>query len=86
MSSNYFGATEETSRAHFVTLLYRMAGEPATDFENKFPDVSNGAFYAIPAIWGQNAGVITGYLNGMFQPAVNYKRTDGDNAVQICKL
>ena len=69
ISSNYFGATEELSRAHFVTLLYRMAGEPATDFENKFPDVSNGAFYAIPAIWGQNAGVITGYLNGMFGPA-----------------
>lgn len=68
MNSNYFGAVEELSRAHFATLLYRMAGEPTTSFENKFPDVSNGAFYAIPAIWGNSAGIITGYMNGMFGP------------------
>lgn len=60
----YFGAVEELSRAHFATLLYRIAGSPEVTYENKFKDVPDGQFYTDAVIWASNEGIITGYTEG----------------------
>ena len=68
MNDTYFGATQSLERSHFVTMIYRMAGEPDVKFTPKYPDVPSEMFYSLPVTWATEAGIITGYLNGMFGP------------------
>ena len=48
----------------FATMLYRLEGEPAVEYEAIFPDVPEGEFYSDAVIWAQQTGVITGYTDG----------------------
>lgn len=69
MEDTYFGAAQSLERSHFVTMIYRMAGEPQVQFIPEYPDVPDGTFYSLPVTWATKAGVITGYLDGTFGPA-----------------
>ncbi len=59
-----FMPLEDASRAMFVTVLWRYAGEPSSDVEVRFPDVKAGAWYYDAVRWAVSAGVITGYSDG----------------------
>lgn len=61
-----FGPANNLGRGQFATILYRMEGSPAINYESTFPDVSVGQFYSLPAVWANNNKIITGYSNGMF--------------------
>lgn len=61
-----FGPANNLGRGQFATILYRMEGSPAINYEGRFPDVLVGQFYSLPAVWANNNKIITGYSNGMF--------------------
>ena len=74
MNDEYFGAAEPLRRAHFVTMIYRMAGKPQTIYTDRFLDVGNGLFYTEPVMWAAENGIVTGYDNGMFGPSDHITR------------
>ena len=81
MNPTTFAPAENLSRAHFATILYRMAGSPSVaGMDNPFEDNQSGAFYYDAAIWCNNAGILTGYYNpdgsftGRFGPSDNITR------------
>lgn len=66
LNKTTFGPDTMLSRSHFATVLYRLEGEPAVTYANRYPDVSNGIWYTDPIMWANQAKVITGYEDGMF--------------------
>ena len=69
ISSNEFGVSKETTRAVFVTALYRMAGEPAVAGVSSLTDVTDPSLYYYNAvIWSHANGVITGHDDDTFRP------------------
>ncbi|MBQ3105909.1 MAG: S-layer homology domain-containing protein [Eggerthellaceae bacterium] len=58
------GAT--TTRAQFVTALWRYAGSPVVKGAEApaFVDVSEGAYYAKAVAWAVESGITTGYTEG----------------------
>lgn len=64
-----FGPADAVSRAQAVTVLWRMAGEPAAEAE-RYPDCnySDESFYGDVVTWARAAGVATGYEDGTFGP------------------
>lgn len=70
--SNHFGPAELLSRGQFVTILYRLEGEPEVEYSSSaFKDVEDGVFYSDAAMWAKETKVITGYDDGNFGPS-NY--------------
>lgn len=59
-----FDPDETMTRAMFATVLYRMAGEPAVQYESKFQDVSNGRYYSNAIIWAYKQGIVQGMDGG----------------------
>lgn len=74
MTPGYFGASENLSRAHFATVLYRMEGSPDVAYSSRFPDVPDGQFYTKPALWGAKSQIINGYDSGGFGPGDDITR------------
>ena len=58
--------TTATTRAKIVTMLYRLAGEPAVSGTNPFTDVESGKSYTDAIIWAASNGIVTGYGNNKF--------------------
>lgn len=56
------------TRAMMVTVLYRMAGEPAVTGENPFRDVAQDAYYADAVTWAAAHGITTGVTETAFVP------------------
>ena len=50
-SDTTFSPTDDMTRAMLVTVLYRIAGEPAVNGTNSFKDVANGRWYTNAIIW-----------------------------------
>ena len=71
-----FNPDEPLTRAMFVTVLYRMAGEPYVSFDrNRFDDVTNSsAYYAKAVIWANDKGIVQGYEDGNFGININITR------------
>ena len=67
-SATTFSPMQEMTRAMVVTILWRMDGQPATAFNNKFKDVSSKQWYATSISWAVNNGVVNGYGDGTFKP------------------
>lgn len=59
-----FEPDEPLTRAMFATVLYRMAGEPSVQFENKFEDVPDGRYYSQAVIWAYREGIVQGIEGG----------------------
>ena len=75
MDETTFGPSVRLSRAQFATILYRLEGEPAVEYDpSAFKDVVNGQFYTNAAMWAKETGVISGYADGGFGPADDITR------------
>lgn len=59
-----FDPDEPLTRAMFATVLYRMAGNPAVQFQNKFEDVKEGKYYSNAVIWAYEQGIVQGLDGG----------------------
>ncbi len=63
------------TRAMFVTVLYRYAGEPAIeDTGISFADVKKNTWYATAVAWAAKEGITFGTGNGKFNPAASISR------------
>lgn len=75
MNETTFAPDAALSRAHFATILWRMAGSPNVQYKAKFPDVAAGQFYTTAVMWASEKGIITGYADsGLFKPAEKITR------------
>lgn len=63
-----FSPDQTVTRGQIVTILHRMAGEPAASGAVRFPDVSAGSYYARAVSWAADQGIVTGFSDGTFQP------------------
>mgnify|MGYP002579656365 CR=1 FL=1 len=62
-----FSPGAPATRAMLVTILYRLAGEPAAE-GGGFTDVSASAYYASAVAWASQNGIVEGFEDGSFQP------------------
>lgn len=70
-----FGPNQNLARAQFALILYRMEGEPAVTYTDKFPDVEKDVWYTDAILWAAENGIVTGYSNtGKFGPSDNITR------------
>ena len=61
MTQTTFEPETAMSRAMFVTVLYRMAGEPdASKYDNPFDDVKDGAWYTDAVCWAAGNDIVRG--------------------------
>lgn len=80
----FTGITESTfepeivmSRAMFVTVLYRSAGNPESDLTVlAFDDVSEDAYYAAAVAWAVASGVTKGVSDTEFAPNATITRQE----------
>ena len=63
-----FTPNAATTRGMIVTILYRMAGEPAVTGKCPFSDVQAGAYYEKAITWVSENEIVTGYGSGKFGP------------------
>lgn len=63
------------TRGMFVTLLYRLAGEPDVG-GSIFDDVEDGKYYANAATWAAENGIVEGNGNHRFYPDGQIARED----------
>ena len=68
MSETEFGPEEPMKRSQFVTVLYRMEGEPATTNTGIFEDIKDGKYYTEAVYWALQAGITTGATETTFDP------------------
>lgn len=73
VSETEFAPSVTLSRAMLTTILYRMAGSPASSGEIPFSDVKDGMWYTDAVRWAAANGVVTGY-DGRFAPDDPVKR------------
>lgn len=64
-----FSPDEATSRAMTVTILWRMAGEPAATGDLTFLDVPAGTWYTNAVRWAAANGIVDGYSKTAFGPS-----------------
>ena len=79
-----FKPTAVMSRAEFVTVLHRIAGEPEARVKAEFADVAEDAWYYDHLSWACETGLINGYFeNGSYY----FKGTNSimrSEAAKIC--
>ena len=64
-----FSQTGTMTRAMIVSVLYRMAGSPATEAQNPFVDLEAGqTWYHAAVIWAYENGIVTGTSSTTFAP------------------
>lgn len=83
VSATEFAPDEPLTRAMFLALLYRAAGQPQTDQLLNFTDVPEDAYYANAVRWASERGIITGVSNTEFAPDQNITRQE--MATVICR-
>ncbi len=62
------------TRAMLVSVLWRLAGEPAPKGTNTFDDVPDGTWYTDAVTWAAENGVVAGIGNGRFDPSSSVTR------------
>ncbi len=67
-SENTFAPDVKVDRAQFVTLIYRMAGEPEVEGASEFTDVASDSYYATAVKWCADNGIVLGVGEGLFAP------------------
>lgn len=68
VSGGKFLPDGSTTRAHLVTILWRLEGSPKTTGAVRFGDTAGGAWYTEAVRWAAGCGVVKGYDNGCFGP------------------
>ena len=67
-SDTTFAPNGTATRAMVVTMLWRMAGEPASSAPAPFSDVSSDAWYADAVAWAAETGAVNGTGADTFSP------------------
>jgi len=70
-----FSPNASMTRAMLVTVLWRMAGSPATS-GTPFTDVSGGLWYSEAVAWAAENGIVLGIGGGLFVPDAEITRQD----------
>ncbi|MGN1306788.1 MAG: S8 family serine peptidase [Faecousia sp.] len=68
MGNGSFAPDGTVNRAMVVTLLYRLAGEPAVQKAAPFTDVADGAYYAKAVAWAYEHKIVLGVTDELFAP------------------
>ncbi len=77
MDATHFCPGATMNRAQFVTVLYRMEGEPEVNNTGIFTDVPADQFYTDAAYWALSSGITTGTGDGTtFNPGGQLTRTE----------
>ena len=67
ISDTVFAPNNNVTRAMFVTVLYRIAGEPEAG-EHNFADVAENSWFSDAVAWASNNGIVTGTSKTAFSP------------------
>jgi len=73
VTENTFSPNTSVTRAMFVTVLYRMEGEPDAG-ESTFNDVPKGAYYEKAVAWASANKIVNGVTEDSFAPDNNITR------------
>ncbi|MBR7179733.1 MAG: S8 family serine peptidase [Oscillospiraceae bacterium] len=76
MDATHYGPAATMNRAQFVTVLYRMEGEPTVNNTGVFTDVPADLFYTNAAYWALEKGITTGATADTFNPNGKLTRTE----------
>ena len=75
MDANTFAPQGKTTRAQFITTLYRMAKTPdVSGMSHPFKDVKAGSWYADAVAWGYHYKIINGTSKTTFSPDTTITR------------
>ena len=69
-----FAPNATTNRAMVVTILYRLAGEPAVSGDVGFTDVAPGLWYTDAVAWAAQKGIVNGISETEFSPSGDLTR------------
>lgn len=69
MTPTTFAPDATMTRAMLVSVLWRLAGEPAPKAPNTFVDVPDGAWYTDAVTWAAENGVVSGIGGSRFDPS-----------------
>ena len=67
-SANEFGPADDMTRGMLVTVLYRLAGEPAVNGDAGFADIKSGDWYAKAVAWAKANNIVSGVSASEFAP------------------
>lgn len=67
-SETTFSPYLSLTRGMVASMLYRMAGEPAVEYNDVFTDLEDGQWYTDGMIWAINEGIIAGFGDGTCGP------------------
>lgn len=67
-SKTEFEPETTVNRAMIVTVLYRLAGEPAVTGTVPFTDTETNRWYSNAVLWGYNNGIVKGTSETEFEP------------------
>jgi len=70
MYDTVFSPSDTLTRAMFVTILYRIAGEPEVE-KSPFSDISVGSWYEKSVAWAYENGIVNGTSETTFSPEEN---------------
>jgi len=73
-SSTKFSPFLGTTRADFVTFLYRAEGSPKVSGETPFEDLDKDAYYYDAVLWAWNNGITIGTSATTFSPSMTVTR------------
>ena len=76
MDATHFGPALKMNRAQFVTVLYRMEGEPAVTNTGVFTDVPDNVYCTEACYWALETGITTGTSATTFEPTRDLTRTE----------
>ena len=63
-----FSPNASATRGQLVTMLWRLAGAPASDYAAAFSDVAPDAWYADAVNWAAENQIVEGYADSTFRP------------------
>ena len=69
VTSTLFDPSGNTTRGMLVTILYRLAGEPAVSGSMSFTDVPASAYYRDAVLWAVENGITMGFSQTTFGPS-----------------
>lgn len=67
-SAKKFLPNDAMTRAMLVTVLYRLEGSPASERENPFADIVQGAWYTDAVLWAAEQKIVNGMKQNLFCP------------------
>ena len=73
MTATTFEPDSALTRAMYITMLYRLSGEPEVKAGSAYDDVKGDEWYAKAVAWGTEKGIVEGYA-GKFAPQNNITR------------